>query len=111
MTRYRVPGTLQVVVFVEASDPDDAVAVATDLATEAWTVEGKVEADGDVEEAGGATRYFVKATIPVEASVTADTEEEAQQAFEALSGGDWAPTGDVEIEWSTFSEEEPSDWR
>ena len=52
------------------------------------------------------SRFHVLATIPVEAMVTADTEEEAQQEIKALFGGDWEPTGDVEIDWSTFEEEE-----
>ena len=55
-------------------------------------------------------RFHVRATIPVEAMVTADSEEEAQQAFEELSSSDWEPTTDrPEIKWATFSEEEPSD--
>ncbi len=52
MTRYKVTGSLPVVVTVEAVDPDDAVVVAEDLTSESWLPNGEVETDGAVEEAG-----------------------------------------------------------
>ena len=55
-------------------------------------------------------RFHVRATISVEAMVTADSDEEAQEAFEMLSGSDWEPTTErPEIAWETMTDEEDSE--
>ena len=52
MTRYRVPGTQALVIFVEAADMDDAVAVAMDAPGEQWETLDEIEVGDDIEQAG-----------------------------------------------------------